>query len=84
MEKHKNIFTHTDLAYEGCAGTNKLDIGGIKEKERLKCGIQISDVTISEDSSAKLIGRPIGCPDFIQPWCCRLLTFWEYIFRHPP
>ena len=60
MKNSKNIFSRTDLAYEGYSDTGKAGSKGFEVKERLNRGIKVSDVSISEDSAVKLIGRPKG------------------------
>ena len=60
MIKHKNIFSRTDLAYEGYSDSAKTKHEGFELKERQNRGIKISDVSITEDSAAERIGRPKG------------------------
>lgn len=60
MEKYKNIFSRTDLAYEGYSESNKVKNKGFELKERQNRGVKISDVSITEDSAAEIIGRPKG------------------------
>lgn len=60
MENSTNIFSRTDLAYEGYSNSDKRNDEGLVLKERQNRGIRISDVSITTDSAAKSIGRPKG------------------------
>lgn len=60
MKNSTNIFSRTDLAYEGYSNSDKRNDEGLVLKERQNRGIRISDVSITTDSAAKSIGRPKG------------------------